>query len=59
MVFSKTDLEQPLAGACAELAQLKDNLATSHIARLDRSDVVTTARQKIIEYLPNADCTPR
>jgi AraC-like DNA-binding protein len=57
LVFSKTDLEQPLAGACAELAQLNDNLATNYIARLDKSDVVTTVRQKIIEYLPNGDCT--
>jgi AraC-like DNA-binding protein len=57
LVFSKTDLEQPLAGACAELAQLNDNLATNYIARLDKSDVATTVRQKIIEYLPNGDCT--
>jgi AraC-like DNA-binding protein len=57
LVFSKTDLERPLAGACAELAQLHDNLATSYIARLDKSDVVTTVRQKIIEYLPNGDCS--
>ena len=40
-----------------ELAQLNDNLATRYLARLDKSDVVTTVRQKIIEYLPNGDCT--
>jgi len=57
LVLSKADLYQPLAGACAELAQLNDNLATSYMARLDKSDVVTTVRQKIIEYLPNGDCT--
>lgn len=57
LVLPKGDLENPLTGACAELAQLNDNLATSYIARLDKSDVVTTVRQKIIEYLPNGDCT--
>ncbi|MFM0247494.1 AraC family transcriptional regulator [Paraburkholderia sediminicola] len=57
LVFSRPDLQQPLAGACAELAQLHDNLATSYIARLDKHDVVSTVRQKIIEYLPNGDCS--
>jgi AraC-like DNA-binding protein len=57
LLFSRTDLEQPLTGACAELAQLNDNLATNYIARLDKDDVVSTVRQKIIEYLPNGDCT--
>ena len=57
LVFSRPDLQQPLARACAELAQLHDNLATSYIARLDKHDVVSTVRQKIIEYLPNGDCS--
>lgn len=57
LVLSRNDLQQPLAGACAELAQLNDNLATNYIARLDKSDVVSAVRQKIIEYLPNGDCT--
>ena len=57
LVLPRADMEHPLVGACAELAQLNDNLATSYMARLDKSDVVTTVRQKIIEYLPNGDCT--
>ena len=57
LVLPRADLEHPLAGACAELAQLNDNLATRYMARLDKSDVVTTVRRKIIEYLPNGDCT--
>ncbi|MGS0741637.1 AraC family transcriptional regulator, partial [Glaciimonas sp. GG7] len=57
MVFAKKDVQQPLAGGCAELAQLNDNLATKYMARLDKNDVVATVRQKIIEYLPNGDCT--
>ena len=57
LVLPRRDLKQPLIGACAELAQLNDNLATTYIARLDKGDVVNTVRQKIIEYLPNGDCT--
>ncbi|MFM0220450.1 AraC family transcriptional regulator [Paraburkholderia dipogonis] len=57
IVFPRADLEQPLTGACAELAQLHDNLAVSYIARLDKNDVVSAVRQKIIEYLPNGDCS--
>ncbi|CAG4917319.1 AraC family transcriptional regulator [Paraburkholderia saeva] len=57
LVLLKSDLQQPLTGACAELAQLHDNLANSYIARLDKHDVVSTVRQKIIEYLPNGDCS--
>lgn len=57
LVFSRSDLQQPLAGDCAELAQLNDNLATNYLVRLDKNDVVATVRQKIIEYLPNGDCS--
>jgi AraC-like DNA-binding protein len=57
LVFSRADLQQPLAGDCAELAQVNDNIAINYLARLDKNDVVTTVRQKIIEYLPNGDCS--
>ncbi len=57
LVLSKADVSEPLVGACAELAQLNDNLANTYIARLDKDDVVSTVRQKIIEYLPNGDCS--
>jgi AraC-like DNA-binding protein len=57
MVLSRSDMYEPLVGACAELAQLNDNLANTYIARLDKDDVVSTVRQKIIEYLPNGDCS--
>ncbi len=57
LVLSRADMYEPLAGACAELAQLNDNLANTYIARLDKDDVVSTVRQKIIEYLPNGDCS--
>lgn len=57
LVFAKSDMEQPLAGACAELAQLNDNLATSYMVRLSKDDVVNTVRQRIVEYLPSGDCS--
>jgi len=57
LIFDKKQLAQPLAGACAELAQFNDNIATSYLARLDRKDVVANVRQKIVEFLPNGECT--
>jgi AraC-like DNA-binding protein len=56
LVFDKNDLAQVLDGSCPELAQVNDNIATSYIARLDKSDVVTGVMQKIIEFLPSGDC---
>lgn len=56
-MLPKQILQLPLVGACAELAQLHDNIATGYITRLDKDDVVAAVRQKIIEYLPNGDCT--
>lgn len=55
--FSRAELEQPLAGACAELAQINDNVATQYLARLDKSDVIARVREKIIEFLPSGDCS--
>lgn len=57
LVMSRAELEQPLIGASIELAQLHDNLATSYIARIDKDDVVSAVRHKIIEFLPNGSCT--
>jgi len=57
LVFPRFELEQPLAGACSDLAQLNDNIATTYIARLDKNDVVTSVRQKIIEFLPSGSCS--
>lgn len=57
LVLPRADLHNPLVGACAELAQLNDNLANTYLARLEKDDVVTRVRQKIIEFLPNGSCT--
>jgi AraC-like DNA-binding protein len=57
LAFRKADLLQPLAGSCAELAQVNDNIATKYIALLDKDDVVSRVKQKVIELLPNGECT--
>lgn len=57
LLLDRGDMLQPLAGACPELAQHNDNIALDYLARLDRSDVVTRVRQKIVEQLIGGDCT--
>lgn len=55
-VFDSADLGVRLGGSCPELAQINDNITIGYLARLDKSDVITGVRQKIIEYLPDGDC---
>lgn len=57
LVFNKTDLLQNLAGSCPELAQVNDKIVMGYLARLDKNDVISGVTQKIIEFLPNGDCT--
>ncbi|WP_242486418.1 AraC family transcriptional regulator [Pseudomonas sp. TH03] len=57
LVFDKAELAQPLSGSCPELAQVNDNIIISYLARLDKSDVITGVTQKIIEFLPDGDCS--
>ncbi len=57
LVFAKADLMQPLDGSCPELAQVNDHIVIGYLARLDKSDVVTGVTQKIIEFLPDGDCS--
>jgi len=57
LVFDAEDMRQPLAGSCPELAQVNDNIAVKYLARLDKSDVCSAVKQKIVELLPNGECT--
>ncbi|MBV8666864.1 MAG: AraC family transcriptional regulator [Burkholderiaceae bacterium] len=57
LVLPRAELQVPLAGACPELAQYNDNIATDYLARLEKHDVIARARQKIVEFLPTGDCT--
>ncbi|MET3448246.1 AraC family transcriptional regulator [Ralstonia sp. 1138] len=56
LVISRQDLEQPLVGACPELAQYHDQVVQGYLARLDGNDVVRTVRRKIVEFLPTGEC---
>ena len=57
LVFDQVDLLQPLAGSCPELAQVNDKIVINYLARLDRSDVITSVTKKIIELLPDGECS--
>ena len=57
LAFPKAEMLRPLAGSCAELAQINDNIATKYIALLDKDDVVSRVKQKVVELLPNGECT--
>ncbi len=57
LAFDKAELLQNLAGSCPELAQASDTIVIGYLARMDKNDVITSVRQKVIEFLPNGDCT--
>ncbi len=57
LALPAAEMTQPLPGACPELAQFNDSLATRYLAKLDRSDVVACVRARIIETLPSGECT--
>ncbi len=59
LVFTATAMEEPLPGACPELAQYNDKIAAEYLARLGRSDVTARVRALIIKTLPAGDCTRR
>ncbi len=56
LVLHRSDLEQPLLGACPEIAQHHDHVADTYLARLDRSDVITMVRKMLVEFLPTGEC---
>jgi AraC-like DNA-binding protein len=56
-VFDKADLLQSLPGACPEIAQASDSIVINYLTRLEKSDVITGVTLKIIEFLPDGDCT--
>jgi len=38
-------------------AQVNDNIAIDYLARLDRSDVITGVTRKVIDLLPDGECS--
>ena len=57
LVFDRADLMHTLDGSCPELAQVNDSIAIDYLARLDKNDVVTGVTRKIIELLPDGECS--
>lgn len=57
LAFAQDVMRAALPGACPELAQYNDKVATTYLARLDRTDVVACARAAIIEQLPSGKCS--
>jgi len=59
LVLARKDLVQPLAEACPDLATLHDAVILDYLRRLDSADIVSLARQKILELLPSGACNRR
>ena len=59
IVFPATEMNEPLPGACAELAQFNDNIAGEYLAKLDKKDVTARVRAKIVELLAAGKCSRR
>jgi len=57
LVIAASDMQQPLSSACAELAQINDDVATQYLVRLDKSDVISRVRKKIMDFLPSGECS--
>lgn len=57
LAFAQDVMRADLPGACPELAQYNDKVATTYLAKLDRTDVVAV-RAAIIEQLPSGN-SPR
>lgn len=59
LVFATATMDDPLSGACTELAQYNDKIAAEYLARLDRANVTARVRAAIIKMLSAGDCTRR
>lgn len=59
LAFDAAAMDEPLSGACAELAQYNDQIAAEYLAKLGSADVPARVRAKITELLPAGDCSRR
>lgn len=57
IVFANNGFDEPLYGACPDLANQNDRIAAQYLARLRNNDIVARVRAQIIEQLDNGDCT--
>jgi len=57
LVFAADTFDEPLYGACPDLAGHNDRIAAQSLARLCHNDVVARVRAAIMERLAGGDCT--
>lgn len=57
LVFAADQFDEPLYGACPDLAEYNDRIAAQCLARLCRSDVVARVRAAILERVATGECT--
>lgn len=57
LVFGRAEMERLLPGACPEIAKANDQLSSSYIEKIKRSDVVAMVRSVILKLLASGDCT--
>lgn len=55
LVFNPEDIDQPLPTANAALAQQNDEIILNIIARMEKADVPTRVRSKLLEMLPTGE----
>lgn len=55
LIFNPEDLDQPLPTANAALAQQNDEIILSILARMEKADVPTRVRSKLLEMLPTGE----
>jgi AraC-like DNA-binding protein len=57
LVFSTEGFDEPLYGACPDLANQNDRIAAQYLAKLRLNDIVARVRATIIEQLENGACS--
>lgn len=57
LVFAAAGFNEPLYGACPDLADHNDRIAAQYLARLRQSDVVARVRAAIMERLASGRCS--
>lgn len=55
--FDPVDLEKPLPAANTQMALQNDQVVQEYLERMNRTDLVSQVRAKLIELLPSGDCS--
>lgn len=55
--FNPQDLEKPLPAANTQMALQNDQVVQEYLERMNRTDLVSQVRAKLIKLLPSGDCS--